>query len=465
MAHKTSLSLENLVALGTEKLAQIILDETKANAPFRKKVNAALAGAKGPEAVAALIDRRLAALEKARAMVAWEKEKDFAADLAATVETIAKELAQAAAAMALERLLRFVDTHAKVFERIDDSSGRIQDVYWRAAKAAPELAQKLPEGERAGLAKRLTKSLDLDTHGLGAEIAIAIAPLLPGPALAAWDRELAKAGPEDHFIRVRQAVADARGDLDAFLILEAQRPAWSQNPLRAAERLLAAGRLDEALDWARRDHRGGVAYASSADVAEGRIRRLHDVERVALEARILEAQGDKPSAQTLRWQAFAETLDPAPLRDYLQKLGDFEEDDELARAFAHVEASRQLYSALAFFIAWPHLDRAAKLVAAKAGQWDGQHYGALGRAASALEEKFPLAASVLYRALLDDILKRGKSQAYGHGARYLAQLETLAAEIEDWGGIADHAAYVTELRKSHGRKYGFWSLTEAKPKR
>lgn len=461
MARKTSLALENLIALGAEKLAQIILDEARANAPFRKKANAALAGAKGPEAVAALIDRRLAALEKARAQIAWEKEKDFCADLAATVETIVKELAQADAGLALERLLRFVDAHAKVFERIDDSSGRIQEVFWRASKSAPELAQKLPESERAGLAKRLTKSLDLDTHGLGAEIAVAIAPLLPAPALKAWDRELAKAGPEDRFIRVRQAVADARGDLDAFLILEAQRPTWSQNPLRAAEKLLEAGRLDEALDWARREHRGGVAYASAADIAEGRIRRLHDVERVALEARILEAQGDKAAAQTLRWQAFEESLDPAPLRDYLEKLGDFEEDDELFRAFAHAEASRQLYSALAFFIAWPHLDRAAKLVVAKAGQWDGQHYGALGCAAAALEEKFPLAASVLYRALLDAILKRGKSQAYSHGARYLAQLERLSAEIADWGGIADHEAYVAGLRKNHGRKYGFWILTEA----
>jgi hypothetical protein len=59
MARKTSLSLENLAALGAEKLARIILDDARGNAPFRKKANAALAGAKGPEAVAGLIDRRL----------------------------------------------------------------------------------------------------------------------------------------------------------------------------------------------------------------------------------------------------------------------------------------------------------------------------------------------------------------------------------------------------------------------
>ena len=467
MARKSSssLSLENLVALGTEKLAQLVLDETRTNAPFRKKANAALAGVKGADAVAALVDRRLAALERARSMLAWEKEKEFAADLAATVDAIVKELAAADAALAIERLLRFIDTHAIVFERIDDSSGRIQDVYWRAAQSAPELAARLPEDQRAELIKQLTKSLDVDTHGLGSDVAMAIAALLPGPALATFDQSLKEAGGDDRYIAVRQAIAEAREDLDQFLALEAQRSEWNQDPLRAAEKLLSAGRHDEALSWARRERRGGFAYATATDVADGLIKRPHDLQRVDLEARILDAQGERSAAQTLRWQAFETTLDPGVLRAFLKKLGDFEEDDAIERAFAHAETSRQIYTALEFFIAWPRLDRAAKLVLAKSGKWDGRHYGPLSGAAATLEETFPLAASVLYRALLDDILTRGKSQAYGHGARYLAKLESLAEEIPDWDGIDSHVAYALGLQKGHGRKYGFWSLTAPKPKR
>jgi len=59
MARKASLTVEALADLGARKLAELILDEAKANAAFRKRVNAALAGAHGGEAVAALIDRRL----------------------------------------------------------------------------------------------------------------------------------------------------------------------------------------------------------------------------------------------------------------------------------------------------------------------------------------------------------------------------------------------------------------------
>jgi hypothetical protein len=291
-----------------------------------------------------------------------------------------------------------------------------------------------------------------------------VAPLLPETALADWDRTLQAAGANDHYIAVRQAIAEARGDLDLVLALDDKRPDWRQNPLRAAEKLLAAGRLDEALVWARREHRGGIAFATGADLAEGRIKRPHDLQRVDLEARIFEAQGDRQAAQALRWQAFETTLDPKPLRDYLKKLDDFEEDDEIERAFAVAEASLHAYSALAFFISWPNHDRAAKLVVAKPAHWDGRHYGPLGDAAAALDENFPLAASVLYRALLNDILGRGKSPAYGHGTRYLAKLATLAKGITEWEIIDNHVAYALGLRKNHGRKAGFWSLTEAKHK-
>ncbi|HXP95696.1 MAG TPA: hypothetical protein VN809_03220 [Telmatospirillum sp.] len=72
MAGKSVASLDALILLGAEKLAQVILDEAEINSSFRKRVTAALASTKGPDAVAKLIDRRLAALERARAMIAGE---------------------------------------------------------------------------------------------------------------------------------------------------------------------------------------------------------------------------------------------------------------------------------------------------------------------------------------------------------------------------------------------------------
>jgi hypothetical protein len=69
-----------LVKVGSAKLAKLVIDEAKRNAAFRKLVAAALAATKGPTAVAALIDKRLAGLDRAKGFVDWEKAKSFTAE-------------------------------------------------------------------------------------------------------------------------------------------------------------------------------------------------------------------------------------------------------------------------------------------------------------------------------------------------------------------------------------------------
>ncbi|SOC21608.1 DUF6880 family protein [Rhodobacter maris] len=128
MARKPTLSPDALEALGAAKLAAPVFDEAIANAAFKRRVAAALAGQSGPEAIAKLIDRRLSGLERARAFVDWEKAKAFRDDLAALLASIRDELAPADPALGTDRLLRFLATHKSVFERIDDSSGELQDI-------------------------------------------------------------------------------------------------------------------------------------------------------------------------------------------------------------------------------------------------------------------------------------------------------------------------------------------------
>jgi hypothetical protein len=140
MARQPALNEEALVKLGSEKLARLVLGEAKRDSVFRKLVAAALAATKGPAAVAAIIDKRLAGLDRAKAFVDWDKAKDFTADIAATVATITGELASADPDAAVDRLVRFLSTANLVSGRIDDSSGRLQDVYPRPRLLYPILS-------------------------------------------------------------------------------------------------------------------------------------------------------------------------------------------------------------------------------------------------------------------------------------------------------------------------------------
>ena len=75
MARKPAVSLETLVALGVDRLAELVLEGIGRDAAFKKRVAAALAGAKGGGALTALLDRRLAALERSPSSVALRPKK------------------------------------------------------------------------------------------------------------------------------------------------------------------------------------------------------------------------------------------------------------------------------------------------------------------------------------------------------------------------------------------------------
>jgi len=285
MARRGALTPELLTGLGIEKLARLVLDETERNPSFKRIVSAAVAAGRGPGAILGVVNRRLAALERARGLIGWEKRKAFVADLVATVATITDELGGADPPAAVDQILRFLATAERVFERVEDSSGQVEDVYGQAADALPLLVPQLSHADKAKVADRLTPLLLVDAHGLIGSAMVGILPVLSEPAVERLDKALQGAsgeiGPaqdesrawrfrlhDERLIRARQAVADQRRDVDAFIALEQSRSSQRQDTLGVAERLLAAGRPAEALEWARQRNRLGLRVMTWEDIGD-----------------------------------------------------------------------------------------------------------------------------------------------------------------------------------------------------
>lgn len=467
MARRPALSIDTLKDLGTDKLAQLVLDEAERNTGFRRQVKAALAGKSGPEAVAKVIDRRLSGLKRAKSFIEWDKARSFCDDLRSLTDTITAELGRAAPALAIDRLLRFIATHETVFERVDDSSGSIQDVYFQAIAACGDLTQNLTGPEADRLPDKIMAALGESTHGYLADLTAAVAPHLPQDTLVCWDADLTVAiaerlaeetahEPDGWFYSMttqwgamRQTIASARGDLDLLVALEAKKRPHMQDTLGIAAQLLAAGRPADALVWVRKP------TPSESTTAKDHMSPA----RVSLEARILEALGEHPAAQALRWRCFEAALSADILREYLSHLPDFEDIEAEDRAHALALETADPIVALKFFLDWPRHDLAGALIVAHHRHWDGRDWHILPGIAKTLEHDNPLAATILYRALLDDILGSARSKAYSHGAKYLAKLTLLAedADTSRPSDIPDHAAYLAGLKAAHPRKSGFWS--------
>jgi hypothetical protein len=307
--------------------------------------------------------------------------------------------------------------------------------------------------------------LDVNGYGVTDRLLAAAGPAL-GPEERAelrrlWQGRLAalprSGGREDHGSRQGRSLvsfrlrglADLEGDVDAFIAAAEAGGRTETLASDIVERLVAHGRHGEAL--ARLD--------GAPDRHEG-----EEVRRTDLRIAALDALGRKAEAQALRWEAFRRWLTAVRLRPYLRGLQAFADVEAEDRAVAHALSHPDRKLALAFLVGWPRLGAADRLVRARHGAFDGRDYGRLRPAAEALAVKRPAAATLLHRALAEDVPRRAASRQYRYAARDVAACASLAPLLPDDAGLEAHAAFLARLRREHPRKAGFWALLAPIPR-
>jgi len=476
MASDKTLNAKNLAALGAERLAELLLELATGDAAAKRRLRMELASLSGGGDVAPEIRKRLSAIGKSRSFVDWRKIRPLAADLDMQRSAILKHVAPTRPAEAFDLLWRLLDLAPSIYERCDDSNGTISGIISEALNDLGTIAIQARPDARA-LADRVCAAVCANDYGqfdgviglmaeaLGADGLTLLKARFEDMAAAppvekmADDRKviaISTRGPimQDEFEtrynarRVRSAlteIADVLGDVDGyaarFSTEERTNPSIATN---IAERLLGAHRPEDAM---------AALTLAEANFHSGR--HWSDWQRVRIE--VLDALGQSTEAQNARWAIFERSLDVEYLRAHLKRLPDFDDEEAEQRALDYVRQHADFHRALGFLMDWPAHGLAAELVLARHTELDGDHYWLLTPAAEALEQREPLAATLMLRSMIDFSLDRAKYKRYGHAARHLQTCSYLAKRIEDFGAIPDHDAYVANLKALHGRKTGFWN--------
>lgn len=476
MATKKTLNAERLEMLGAKRLAELLMDIAEGDAATTRRLKLELAAQEAPETVGAEVRKRLTQIARARSFADWRKVRDLAGDLDAQRHAIIDQVAACDAAEALELMWRFTDLAEAVHGRCDDSNGVIGAVFRDACRDLGPLAQAA-KPDPVDLADRVFTALNengysqydhvIETLGAslgaiglnhlkGRFIELAKTPVERpssekrkvigwGTGGPLYEDEIAARGRESTIRLALREIADAQGDVDAFIDQYDEKT--RKAPKIAADiarRLLAAGRADEAL--------------RAIEAAEYKQGGWPDFEWEEARIDVLEALGRGGEAQAARWSCFERALSGQHLRAYLKRLPDFDDVEAEERALDHAERYGSLLQALAFLVSWRALDRAARVLTGRAAELDGDHYEILAPAADALAAKYPLAATLALRAMIAFTLTKARSSRYRHAARHFLECESLAATIKDFGAFESHAAYADRLKAEHGRKSGFWSL-------
>lgn len=478
MASPKTVNAKNLEDLGAPRLANLLLEVTEGDAEMRRRLRMELMAVQSPELLEKEVAKRLSTIARSKSELSLSQQRKLLKDLENQRRLIVDQIGPRKADTALSLIWQLLDLSEAVLYRCVEDPRRLivffRQVHQDGADFASHASVK-PEdlADRvcgyilsnsfaqfddllATMAEPLGQSgLQHLKHNL-----IALSqkePSIPKEedrTVIAWS----SSGPiYDEYIRslsMKSAISDALkniadllGDVDGYIArYTKEQHRFARIATDIAVRLVAAGRAGEALTFLdNADHRGDNYLPYYDDFAW-------------LDTRIaaLEALGRVDDAQTMRWECFKAWFSTRHLRDYIRKLPDFEDFEAEEKALDHAVQGDDWEAALWFLIEWSAYDRAAGMVVAHQHELDGNEYELLGPVADALSEKYPLAATLVLRAMIDFTLDHTRSSRYRYAANHLAECESLAKRIYDFGPFEPHDAYMQRLRAEHPRKNAFW---------
>lgn len=435
-SRKKSLSQANLVVLGADRLAEMLMEAAALDPALKRQLRLELAAEVGAADLAFEIDKRLATLAGSKARVSWRKRPGLLNDLRALHRMIVERLADQDPRLGLDRLVAWFDLYPSLSARVSDAKGELPLLFDAATAdlagianlagveaAAPALSDALAtrQGQWAAWVGRAASGFDAG---------------LAGRLLSDLTRD--RPAPIGRMALVVRKLADAADDLDAWIGSFAPDDlAKPEIGALAAHRLALAGRPGPARQILEAAH--PVAEPAS------RWRKAPPTERppdawLHAEAAVLDAEGRTAEAADARWALFERTLAPDLLRVLIAGLPDFEDVEALDRAFDLAARHPDPMKGLAFLIAWPALREAADLVIARRTEIRGGHDD-IPLWAGRLAGRRPDAALALIRARALALARLGDGideEIEG----LVAEAETLAAQA----GAQDHAAFTAELQ-------------------
>lgn len=435
-----------MIALGADALADLLLDAADSHDDVGDRLNRMIAT---PQDNVRRFKTKLAGLKRRRHFVGWRKSRDFAHQLVALLEDIKSGVDDPRAGA--EFIAAFYEADEAILNNCDDSNGSIGDVF--RLDASVLFARYASHcDDKDWLCDRIVNLYRDNDFGVRDSLIERASEYLPEATMRNLVEQFWElADVEKDECRKRRWVLAiellARQLKDAPLFEKARRASWGKLSTAAyidiAQVYFEGGDARTALAWLERIPEGETFQADKRD---------------ELLLRVHEQLGQRKKLAEVAWRIFHAYRSEETLADLLSAIGEERRErviEEEARAI--LQTQEVSYSAASFLIDVGRMDDAESYLVERAGELNGDFYSSLLPLAQVMEDDGrELAATVIYRALLDSILRRGQSKYYHYGVRYLKRLDALSHGVRNWGDVSDHSTYMSKLREMHGRKSSFW---------
>jgi hypothetical protein len=438
---------QQLKDLGTDALAEALLELANRDEAAHHVMDRLITT---PNDILKRVKSKLSKLKRSRKFISWRESADFARELEGLLQDIKAGVNDSRAGV--EMVASFFETDNGTLAHCDDSSGHVGDVYRFSAKDLfAGYAARCDDKE--WLAKLVLTLNRKDDYGVRDTLIDCAAEYLPESQIRnmiARIKTLADAETEEYqkrhwFLGIESL---ARQIKDAALFEKTRIAAWGKPSTSActdiARVYLESGDAETALLWLER-----VPAKETFQIDE----------RDQLLLQVYGLLGNREKQADVAWRIFRRLRCSDSLHALLAVIGQEKEQEVIRDEIQTIVSKKTLVlSDAAFLLEIGCFEEGEIYLLDRADQLNGDFYGSLVPLAEIFEtEGRALGATIVYRALLDSILKRAQSKTYHHGVRYLKKLDKLAPSVSDWRNFDDHRIYSEQLQGQHRRKTSFWS--------
>lgn len=435
-----------LINLGTDVLADALLEVAQFSAEADELIDRLIAS---PEENQDRFKTKLASLKRSRRFIRWGESAAFARSLLNLLGDVQHSVDDPQ--HGAELVAAFYEADQGILGHCDDSSGHVGDVFRYDAKEL-FLFYARRCADKDWLTRLVLKLSKKDDYGIRDTLIDCASEYLPEPQLRTMVDHFQKTADKfsdiyakRHWLHLVESLA--RQLKDALLFEKTRIASWGDLSTGAyidiSRVYLESGDAQTALSWVEKISTGEVFMAA---------------ERDALLLDIYTEQGDVQEQLVIALRKFRRSRCKSAFAALLEVVGQDKRESALAQEVAviHEQEGLSLNDA-AFLVEMDLLAEANLYLLKRAEQFDGDRYEWLPPLAEAMESSGnTLTASLLYRALIDSIMRRAQTKTYSHGVRYLKKLDRLATTISDWQNHLSHSDYYQQLRQNNGRKSSFW---------
>lgn len=437
---------QKLMDLGLEALADLLLDIASKNQNADDRINQLVAPAL---ANIQRFRRRIAAIKNNTQFIGYNQIFSFAIQLDEMLDDLKKSAPDPC--IGLDLVAEFFETDSFVFENSDDD-GIIGDVYTGHAKELfVSYASACPDMEK--VASRLLRLSINDDYGTRDSLMRNIVESFEKPVITILQKKLMAsiAIEQDHkikqsFTTLLRTITD---QLKHATLLEdaLQGKQVDLSPseiLKVSRTLLERDDVEAAHSWIRR-------------MGQNTSSHTHEIETILKE--IYARQGDKESLIALHYENFKSFRRLASFQDLLKVAGEDKRFELLAQELDLIRENQEFDDNDAKFLSdVGMIDELEAYVFARVEKLDGSSYYLLPPLAETLiKHGRYLAATLIYRALLNSMMERAYAKSYHHGVDYLHAMDKVSPLIKDWKTYPTHNAFKVRLLQANRRKTSFWN--------